>query len=85
MTKAAMTRLMKSEFFRNTCDVVTAWDYYLSNGDQEAANEMMHKWSVAKLALEVITGKVYGFSRTDKEIRIVNVADYTDELFVYKK
>lgn len=81
MTKAAMTRLMKSEFFHTTCEVVMAWDYYLHEGDRQAADEMMYKWQMAKLALEHITGEIYGFSRDGETVRIVNEADCNDVLF----
>ena len=82
MTKAAMTRLKKSEFFHEVCEVVVAWDYYLHINDRAAADEMMHKWSMAKLALEHITGNLYGFSRNGETVSIVNERDYSDRIFI---
>ena len=80
MTKAAKERLLKSKFFHEVDEVVKAWDYYLSTGEKELANEMMHKWSIAKLALEHITGNVYGFSRNGETYSIVNERDRNDIL-----
>jgi hypothetical protein len=82
MTKAAMKRLLKSEFFLEVQMVVKAWDYYLNAGDKELANEMMHKWEMAKLALEHITGNIYGFSRNGETYSIVNERDYGERLIV---
>lgn len=82
MTKAAMERLKRSEFFHTTCEVVTAWDYYLYTKNKEAADEMMHKWEIAKLALELITGETYGFSRNGETVSIVNERDYNDRIFI---
>ena len=84
MTKAAMDRLVKSDFFREVCETVEAWDYYLHAKDREAADECMHKWMMAKLALKHITGKSYGFSRDGETVSIVNEADYSDTLFKTK-
>ena len=78
MTKAAEARLRKSNFFREVVDIAGAWDYYLTIGDREAANEMMHKWEMAKLALEHITGNLYGFTRDGETYGIVNERDYND-------
>jgi hypothetical protein len=81
MTKAAMKRFKASKFFHEVTNVVYAWDFYLKTGKEEMANEMMHKWEMAKLALEYITGKVYGFSRNGETYSIVNERDYNDRLF----
>jgi hypothetical protein len=82
MTTAAMKRLRKSEFFSELVMVVKAWDYYLTTGEKELANEMMHRWEMAKLALEHITGNIYGFSRNGETYSIVNERDYNDRLFI---
>ena len=72
MSKAAMKRLLKSEFFKETAETVQAWDYYLTEGNKELADEMMREWFVAKLALEHITGKSYELSRNGETFSIVN-------------
>lgn len=84
LSKAAMKRLKDSEFFREVQDVVKAWDFYLATGDKESADEMMHKWSMAKLALEHITGNLYGFSRNGETYSIVNERDYNDRIILGK-
>lgn len=83
MTKAAMNRLIKSEFFHEVCEQVVAWDYYLRKKDQESADKCMERWFMAKVALQFITGKCYAFSRNDESVSIVNEADYTDVLFLH--
>ena len=87
ISKAAMKRLKKSEFFHEVENVVKAWDYYLRNGnrhdnpDRKDAEEMMHKWGMAKLALEHITGNIYGFSRDGVgNYSVVNERDYNDRI-----
>jgi len=80
MTKAAMKRLLKSDFFHEVEAVVKAWDYYLAIEDKTSADEMMHKWHMAKSALEYITGNIYGFSRNGKTYSIVNERNYDDRL-----
>ena len=80
MTKAAMKRLLKSDFFHEVEEVVKAWDYYLAIKDRKSSDEMMHKWSMAKLALEHITGNIYGFSRNGETYSIVNERDHNDIL-----
>lgn len=80
MSKAAMQRLMGSDFYHEVYEVLQAWDYYLRANDRKEADEMMHKWGMAKLALKHITGKSYGFSRDDEGWRLVNGADYDDIL-----
>lgn len=82
MTKAAKQRLLGSKFFHEVEATVKAWDYYLQTGDREAADEMMREWKVAKLALEHITGNVYGFSRNGETYSIVNEQDDDDRLIV---
>jgi hypothetical protein len=89
MSKAAMKRLLRSEFFHNVEELVKAWDYYLGNNRKHAeqyrkeADEMMHKWDMAKLALEYITGNIYGFSRDGTgNYGIVNERDYSDRIIV---
>ena len=82
MTKAAMERLLKSEFFHEVAEVVKAWDYYLTVGDRESADEMMHKWDMAKFALEYITGNLYGFSRNGETYGIVNERDYNERILI---
>jgi hypothetical protein len=82
ISKAAMERLMKSKFFHEVEEIVKAWDYYLNEGNREASNEMFHKWEIAKLALEHITGNIYGFSRNGETYSIVNEHDYNDKLIV---
>jgi hypothetical protein len=82
MTKAAMTRLKQSEFFHEVCDVVVAWDYYLHIGDKKSADECTYKWSMAKKALQFITGELYGFSRNGETVSIVNERNYDDRIFI---
>jgi|GEM_PF-3442957 len=81
MTKAAMNRLEKSDFFHEACENVKAWDYYLHVGDTVRADECMHNWLVAKSALEFITGNLYGISRNGETVSIVNERDDNDRLF----
>jgi hypothetical protein len=80
MSKAEMKRLRESEFFHEVEEVVKAWDYYLTKNDREKSDEMMHKWEIAKLALEHITGNLYGFSRNGVTYSIVNERDYNDRI-----
>lgn len=81
MTKKAMNEFLKSDFYNELCGLVKAWDYYLKVGNKEFADQMMHKWSIAKLALKHITGKTYGFSRDGVgKFSIVNEHDYDDRL-----
>lgn len=84
MTKAAKTRLEKSDFFHEVCDIIVAWDYYLHINDRESADECMHKWEMAKKALEFITGELYGFSRNGETVSIVNERNYDDRIFIHK-
>jgi len=84
MTKAALKRLLKSKFFHEVEEVVHAWDYYLTVGDRKLADEMMHKWLMAKLALEYITGIPYGFSRNGETYSIVNELDHDEKLLAGK-
>lgn len=81
LSKAAMKRLKESEFFHEVEEVVKAWDYYCRINDIPKSNEMMHKWGMAKLALEYITGNIYGFSRDGNgNYSIVNKRDYSDRI-----
>jgi len=82
MTKAVMKRLLKSEFFHEVKAVIEAWDYYLTAGDKELADEMMHKRLMAKLALEYITGNIYGLSRNGETYSLVNEQNYDDRLLI---
>ena len=84
MTKTTKNRLLKSDFFQEVCATAVAWDYYLRIKDQDKADEMMHKWEMAKLALEYITGNLYGFSRNGETVSIVNERDYSDRIFIAK-
>ncbi len=84
MTKAAMARLKGSKFYHEVCDIVIAWDYYLNTNDRASADECMHKWMMAKLALEHITGNTYAFSRDGEIVSIVNERDYSDRIFIAK-
>jgi len=80
MTKKTMNEFLKSEFYREVCEIIKAWDYYMKTKDP-TADEMMHKWCVAKLAIKHITGKTYGFSRDGHgNYSIVNERDYSDRL-----
>ena len=81
-SKAAMIRLLKSNFFCEVIEIVKAWDYYLATGERDLAKEMMGKWFVAKEALKFITGNVYGFSRDGTTFSILNESNYDDRLFV---
>lgn len=80
MTKAAKERLLKSKFFHEVEAVIEAWDCYLAAGEDELAKRMMYKWTVARLALEHITGNLYGFSRNGETYSVVNERDYGDVL-----
>ena len=81
-SKVSTARLKKSSFFMEVEAVAKAWDYYLETGDKEKAQQMMYEWLMAKLALEHITGKVYGFSRKgDGNYSVVNEKDRDDILF----
>ena len=83
ITKAAMKRLMESKFFHDVEETVKAWDYYLKNNDRESADEMMYRWSMGKLALEYITGNLYGFSRDGAgNYSVVNERDYNDRIII---
>lgn len=84
MTKAVMKRLKESVFFHEVEEIIKAWDYYCRTNNPLGANECMHKWEMAKLALEHITGNLYGFSRNGDTYSIVNERDYTDRLIVGK-
>jgi len=84
LSKAAKDRLIKSKFFHEVEEIVKAWDYYLLTNNREASQEMMHKWEIAKLALEHITGNLYGFSRNGVTYSIVNERDYDDRLIIGK-
>ncbi len=77
-----MARLKGCKFYHEVCDTVVAWDYYLHIDDRASADECMHKWAMAKLALEHITGNLYGFSRNGETVSIVNERDYNDRLFI---
>jgi len=87
---AAMKRLKKSEFFHEVEETVKAWDFYLGKGygvyvekHRKEADEMMHKWGMAKLALEFITGNLYGFSRDGEgNYSVVNERDYNERIIV---
>lgn len=81
MTKAAMRRLLGSEFFHEVLAVVNAWDYYISTGDRGLADEMMREWQMAKSALKHITGTTYMVSRNGETYSIVNEQNPDDELF----
>jgi len=81
ISKASMNRLLKSKFFHDTEEIVKAWDYYLLIGAGEEARGMMHKWQIAKLALEHITGNSYGLSRDGAgNYSIVNEKDHSDRI-----
>lgn len=80
MTKAALKRLLKSEFFHEVEEVVKAWDYYLTIGNRKLADEMMIRFSIAKLALEHITGISYGFSRNGETYSVVNEKNQEEKI-----
>lgn len=80
-SKAAMERLLKSQFFKETISTVSAWDYYLITGDKALADEMMNKWFIARLALKHITGNFYEFSCNGETYSIVNARNHDDVLF----
>ena len=81
MSKASMQRLFKSKFFHEVEAIVKAWDYYLARGDSKNADEMAHKWTIAKLALEHITGKGYRFFRDGIDsYGVVNERDSNDRI-----
>ena len=81
MTKAAMQRLKKSDFFREVCALVIAWDYYLRTKNDNAVDECANRWSIAQLALQHITGNMYRFARNDETVSIVNMYDRNDTIF----
>ena len=82
MRKKVSEKLKASEFFYEVCKTVTLWDYYLQVDNRESAKECMGKWTMAKSALEYITGEIYGFSRNSEMISIVNERNDKDILFV---
>ena len=82
ISKAAMTRLLKSEFFCEVAQTVKAWDYYITIGDKNLADEMMHKWLIAKSALEFITGNNYEFSRDGETYSIINEHNNNEKILV---
>jgi len=82
ISKAAMRRLLKSNFFNEVIGIVRALDYYLITGERDLAKEMMDKWFVAKEALKFITGNVYVFQRKGTTFSIVNKSNYDDRLFI---
>ena len=94
LSKAAMKRLVESEFFNEVLCVVKAVDYYLLECSlyrgknkhdetvaQYTADEMMRKWNIAKLALKHITGNTYRFSRDGEgNYSVVNERDSSDKI-----
>jgi len=81
ISKAAMKRLQRSKFFHEIEETVKAWDYYLIKGERENADKMLYQWNMAKLALEYITGNLYGFSRNGEgDYSVVNERDYSDRI-----
>jgi hypothetical protein len=81
ISKAAMGRLVRSEFFHEVEAVVKAWDWYLQKNDKPCADEMMHKWFMAKPALKFITGETYAFSRDGNgNYYVVNEKDTGDRI-----
>jgi hypothetical protein len=85
MTKAEKNRLLKSKFFHELEELVKAWDFYLCVNSKEQANEMFNKWEIAKLALEHITGNLYGLSRDGYgTYSIVNERDYNERIITGK-
>ena len=81
MSKAARERLMKSDFWNRTCEIIVAWDYYLTTNDRESSDECMHEFNMAKLALEHITGELYGFTRNGETSTKENpMQDYHDDI-----
>lgn len=74
--------MTKSDFWHRTLEIITAWDYYLTVGDRTSADECMREWNMAKLALEYITGELYGFTRNGETYGIVNERDYSDRPFI---
>jgi len=79
--KATSKRLTKSPFFYKTLSVVSALDYYLTQGDEAKANLVRYQWEIANKALEVITGNSYEILRDGRTWSIVNVVDHNDILF----
>ena len=87
ISKAAMTRLKKSDFWIEALEVTKAWDYYLyayknrlPASNDEAMKEMSIKLGVIRKALSHILGKSYGFTQTDTGYILVNLNDPTDIL-----
>ncbi len=96
LSKAAMDRLVRSEFFHTVRDMVGAWDYYLMEyrayrvedaeramKAQRDADVMMHQWAIAKLALKHITGNIYSFTRNGEgDYAVVNEDDCNDRIII---
>jgi hypothetical protein len=81
MTKTALKRLKKSEFFSELRMTVQAWDYYLKTKDYKTADQMALEWKMAKLALRHITGNDYNMESWNGIFRVINSKDRNDVLF----
>jgi len=82
ISKAAMTRLMKSDFFCEVLGTVKAWDYYVAVGDKELAGEMMSNWLMARSALEFITGNIYKLSRNGETYSVENEFNKDEKIII---
>ena len=96
MSKAAMTRLKKSDFWVEVLEVTKAWDFYLHAERPDfsakmgaafdvASVETSARLSVIKKALTHITGKHYTFVSTDDDYMLVDPNDPTDILLEGKR
>ena len=66
MTKTARKRLEKSEFYRETYNIVAVLNIAMARKeDDELVQALFSKWRLAQTALKHITGKHYDFSRTE--------------------
>jgi len=84
MSKAAKKRLMGSKFFHEVEELLKAFSYYQAEGDTQTAEEMWHKWEIARLALEYITGNSYEFTQYEKYFAVVNYHNREDKLIIVK-
>ena len=92
ISKAALTRLKRSDFWGEVLDVAKAWDYYLYAArnntparDDVALNEMIIKLGVIKMALNHITGKPYTFKQTETGYMLICPKDPADILLEGKR
>ena len=81
LSKAAMQRLLKSNFFSEVISTVRALDFYKTYGPSELADRILQEWLIARSALEFITDNKYKISRNGEIYSIVNESDPNDKLY----